>query len=316
MKRLLAALLLLFAGLNVLAFAHARAFTRFSEGAQRTPRPEQLSLLQKLKVLVTGPSVPRPRNRRTPADVGLRYERHVFPGYRSLPLEAWFVPTASTRGTVVMFHGHAAAKDTLLRPAQVVHDLGWSVLLVDFYGSGGSGGRETSIGFHEAEDVASAAVYASELGSRPVVLLGESMGAAAILMAMHTRDLPVQALVLESPFDRLLGTVEHRFTGMGVPPFPAAHLLVFWGGVQQGFDGLRFNPVEDAVAVRCPTLLMSGGRDPWVRPEEAQAIYTRLSGPKTFHEFPDLGHQSLLNGHPSEWRETVDTFLATVRPSS
>jgi alpha-beta hydrolase superfamily lysophospholipase len=311
--RLLIALFLGFAGLNALAYSHARAFTRFSDGPERTQPPQRLSMGQKFEVLFTGAKVPRPTNHRTPADIGLAFERHVFEGYRRIPLEAWLVPAESPRGIVVLFHGHAAAKDTLLRPAAVLHDLGWSVLLVDFHGSGGSGGRETSIGFHEADDVAGAAVYAAELPGRgPVVLHGQSMGAAAILLAAGRRRPSVQGVILECPFDRLSTTVEHRFEDMGVPAFPSAGLLVFWGGVQQGFDGFRSNPIDAAGSIDCPALLMNGARDPWVRPSEARAIFERLAGPKTFHEFEGLGHQSYLEARPDEWTAAVRAFLASV----
>ena len=47
------------------------------------------------------------------------------------------------------------------------------------------------------------------------------------------------AVVLECPFDRLLTTVEHRFELMGVPAFPLARLLTFWGGVGGDTHGVE-----------------------------------------------------------------------------
>ena len=61
-----------------------------------------------------------------------------------MPLEAWLVPQVNARGTVILFHGHAASKDSQLREASVFHGMGFNAFLVDFYGSGGSGGNETS----------------------------------------------------------------------------------------------------------------------------------------------------------------------------
>jgi hypothetical protein len=48
-------------------------------------------------VLVAGVEVPRPENRRTPRDLGLAYERHVFAGGRGVRLEAWLVPCIDAR---------------------------------------------------------------------------------------------------------------------------------------------------------------------------------------------------------------------------
>jgi hypothetical protein len=210
-----------------------------------------------------------------------------------------------------MFHGHADSKDSELNAAAVFAELGYSTLPVDFYGSGGSGGNDTSIGFHEATDVANAYEYARHLpGEQAVILYGGSMGAAAILKAVADRNIEPGAIVLECPFDSLLGTVRHRFTTMGLPAFPAAELLVFWGGWQQGFNGFRYNPSEDARAVRSPTLLMNGDRDPWVTREEAEQIFDHLQGPKQLKIFHGLQHQSFLNARPAEWKRSVSSFLA------
>ncbi len=75
------------------------------------------------------------------------------------------------------------------------------------------------------------------------------------------------ALVLESPFDALLSTVVNRFALMGLPAFPFAHLLVFWGGVQQGFNGFRHYPADYATEVRCAVLLLDGANDTRVTPD-------------------------------------------------
>lgn len=298
-------------GLNVMAYRHAHALTHFTTAGGRTPRPESLSLSEKAWVLMTGANVPRPRNRRTPRDLGLDYETHVFEGFRRVPVEAWYIAAHSSRGLIVIFHGHADSKDSQLNAAAAFREMGYETLLVDFHGSGGSGGAETSIGFHEAADVANAFEYARNLPGEPAVFLyGGSMGAAAILRAIADRRLAPQGIILEMPFDSLLNTVRHRFTGMGLPSFPAAELLVLWGGWQQGFNAFRYKPVDDAAAVRCPTLLMNGDRDPWVTIEEAGAIFDRLGGPKRLKIFPGLRHQSFLHARPQEWRRTVSGFLA------
>jgi alpha-beta hydrolase superfamily lysophospholipase len=63
---------------------------------------------------------------------------------------------------------------------------------------------------------------------------------------------------------------------MGLPTFPAAQLLVFWGGVQQGFNGFRHNPAEYARSVKCPVLMMHGEHDSRVTVEQARNIFDNL----------------------------------------
>jgi alpha-beta hydrolase superfamily lysophospholipase len=299
---------------GVLTYRHAWALTHFVEGGERTPPPERLGWRDRLTPLVRGAVLPHPRHRRTPADLNLPHERRWVTTSDGLRLEAWHVSAAEPRGTVVLLHGYVDAKDSMLDQARELHAMGWSSYLVDFRGSGGSAGSGTTIGLHEGRDVAAASTAARELTApgRPVILYGASMGAAAALRAIAHEGIAPDGLVLAAPFDRLLRTVGHRFHVLGLPAFPAAHLLVFWGGLQHGFDGFAHNPEDYAAAVRCPTLLMHGSADERATPAEARAVFDRLAGPKRFHLFEGLGHESYLSRRPAEWRAQVASFLAEI----
>lgn len=314
-RSLFAALLAGFLIFNLMAALQARAMTHFSReaGVERTHKPERLSIWQKFKVLTCGVSIPRPENQRTPADVGLKYETKYFTGAHGLKIEAWQIQASNSKGTVILFHGYCGCKDSLLEAAEEFHSLGYDTLLVDFYGSGGSAGDDTSIGYYEAEDVVAAYRYVKqEKPDQPVILYGVSMGAAAILRAVGELGINPDALILECPFDRLFATVQNRFAAMRLPSFPAAQLLMFWGGVLQGFDGFKFNPMDYARNVKCPVLLMNGGADPRVTKNEAENIAKNLNSESEFKLFPDLSHQSYVATHKTEWRSYVSAFLDKI----
>lgn len=259
----------------------------------------------------------RPRNLATPAQRGMAFSvRQV-----ALPdgghLEGWLISQPNPRGMVAMFHGHAAAKESLLPQAEVLHRLGFDLLLVDFRGSGGSSGETTTLGAREGEDVAATAAYIRQAWpDRPLLLYGVSMGAAAVLRAMATTDIQPTALLLESPFDRLVTTVGRRVAASGVPAWPLAEGIVFWGGLQVGVNGFDLNPVEYAATVRAPTLLLHGGRDPWVTTADSDAILARLAGPRHLARFPAARHESLVVADPAPWRAAVATFLDQYTPST
>ena len=297
-----------------LTYRHAWALTHFVEGGRRTPPPDRLGWRDRLGPLVHGATLPHPRHRRTPADLGLTYARNWVVTSDGLRLEGWHVPAAEPRGTVLLLHGYVDSKDSMLDVSRELRALGWSSYLVDFRGSGGSDGSTTTIGVHEGRDVAAAwaAARALTADGRPVIIYGSSMGAAAALRAVAHEGVAPDGLILAAPFDRLLQTVAHRFDLLGVPAFPTAHLLVFWGGVQHGFDGFAHNPEDYAAAVRCPALLLHGSHDTRATPEEARKVYERLAGPKRFHLFEGVGHERFLSRRPGEWRQQVSSFLATI----
>jgi pimeloyl-ACP methyl ester carboxylesterase len=273
------AFLMAFALLNIWTYRHAWVMTHFSSGGEPTLPPEKMSWLGRAKVVLTGVNLPRPVNERTPADLELRFETHRIQVSDGTELEAWHIPHPEPRAVVILFHGYESCKAKLLDEMRSFHDLGCASLLVDFRGSGGSTGNVTTLGVYEADDVATTCKLARSLEpGRLVVLFGRSMGSVAILRAIAREGVKPAAIIIECPFDRLLGTVEHRFAAMGLPSFPCAQLLVFWGGVQHGMNGFAHNPVEYAARVDCPALLLHGEADARVSVAEAQSLCSALTG--------------------------------------
>jgi alpha-beta hydrolase superfamily lysophospholipase len=318
MKRVIrlsiAALLSVVLSVNLLAFLQARAMTRFTESGEHPGRPEQLSVVDKLGVFLSGVSVARPSNKRTPADFNLFFETHRFPNTSGATLEAWFLPGMDDRPIVALFHGYAASKSTLLTTAQAFHQLGYATVLVDFYGSGGSSGSGTTIGFKEADDVAAAAEYIRRTWpGRKVVLYGMSMGGAAVLRAVAVHGVAADGLIIEAGFDTLLNTGKNRFRAMGLPASPFAELLLFWGGVQNGFDAFAHNPVDYARAVTKPTLLLHGAEDVRATPEEARSIVAAMNGSARFVVYNDVPHMSIVDAKREDWSRDVSAFLQSIR---
>jgi alpha-beta hydrolase superfamily lysophospholipase len=297
---------------NALAYMHARAMTRFAQTGELTDSPSELSFGAKVRVLFLGANVPHPRNQWTPESVGLAYETHWFRGTAGM-LEAWVIRAPAAKGLAVLFHGYALDKGRMLDVASYFHALGWSSVLVDFRGCGGSQGERTTIGWDEAKDVATTVSWVkTALGESAPVLFGHSMGAVAILRAVAVEGVRPRAVIADAPFGRLLTTIQNRFALLGLPVWGMPRLLVFWGGVQNGFDGFAHNPVDYATKVSSPTLLLRGADDPTVTEAETLAILHALGGRKALHTFPDVGHDSSLAVVGPEWSAVVGPFLAEL----
>jgi pimeloyl-ACP methyl ester carboxylesterase len=186
----------------------------------------------------------------------------------------------------------------------------YDVLLVDFRGVGGSTGDNTTLGIREANDVVAAYAFTQQKWPKqPVILYGASMGASAVMRAVALDKLQPQAIILESPFDRLLQTVRHRFSAMGLPSSPGSELIVWWGGWQLGIDGFAHNPVDYARQIQTSTLLFHGQDDLRVTVTESQSIYEQLTGQKKFVLLPGIGHGGLAGEHPQQWQQQVKGFL-------
>lgn len=309
---MIAAVVGIIAGINLLAYLRARSLTRFLPSGARTPRPEDLPPFERLKVMVFGARIPRSRNDRTPADVGLTFSSFNIKGPVGR-IACWRIPRRRAAGRSILFHGYAGMRSHLLDNALVQWRAGQEVFIAEFRASGGSAGRDTSIGWHEAEDVMAVVRALDPPDGRSSVVFGVSMGAASVLRAVAHLGLRPRAVILESPFDTLVRTTGNRFRAMGLPGWPLADLLVFWGGVRLGFPGWRHRPVDWARSVICPALVLARGSDTRARVPEVRAVFRNLGGPKRFAILPGAGHEDMTPRAQAVWNQEVAAFLRTHR---
>lgn len=299
------ALAFLISVLNVVAFIHAYKFTHFSSSAVvRTRDAKDLSASEKLVALVLGIDNPRPTHQSKP-DVAYRT---VEIG-QSDTIRCWQIAVKNPKGVVILFHGYAGDKSQLYKRSKSFMTLGYNVLLVDFLGSGDSDCNTTSVGFWEAIQVKACYDFVAMETDRPIYLFGTSMGAVAIMKAMNDYPLKPEGIILECPFGSLYKTVCARFHTMGVPTFPMAGLLTFWGGIQQGYWAFSHNPVRYAPSINCAALLLYGQRDDRVSVEETKAIYANLHGHKMLRIYPNEGHDVFTPRNVNQWERDVSDFL-------
>ncbi len=309
LKRLSFLLLLLFLAANIVACFHAYRFTHYSDEAIALPRnPEKLNWSAKMNAIFFGVSLPRPKNTITPEG---QFATVRIAGDR---LECWELPVANARGTVLLFHGYGNRKSGMLDRSRELNRMGYRTVLLDFSGSGGSRGNTTTIGFKEGEEVKQCYDhYRAKYPEQPLFLFGTSMGAAAILKCMNDYAIDQSGIILECPFGTMYYTVCNRFDAMKIPSFPMAALLVFYGGLLNGFWAFDHNPVDYAAKVKCPALLLSGGSDERVSMKEIDAIYANFKGEKKKIIYPLAGHESFLHQYAAAWRHDVDCFLEGKR---
>lgn len=232
------------------------------------------------------------------ADAGLLGEEVVFElGPERSPVEAWVMPSlyAGKHGalyalypqsrdmgmldgdTALLVASEGGTPADLLKEAVFFHRRGFRVIVTDLRTRGTSDGLATTWGFREAERLRDL-VSEIRVGEGRLVLVGTYTGAAAILRAVGELGVEADRLILTNPFEHLRSTVTHRLQATGPAAAPLADMLLFWGGVQHGFEAGSHEPVRYARGVRVPTLLMAS-EDPWVVPGEVRAIRVALDGP-------------------------------------
>lgn len=304
-KRSLWTLTAIFVLLNVVAIFHSYKFTHFTESkSEKTKDARELSAGQKIMTLVFGVNNPRPESKAVPTR-----DYEVIKLKSNKEIECWSIKADDAKGTVILFHGFGGEKSSMLNKSDIFLALGYNTFLVDFMGSGGSEGSQTTIGFLEAEQVKTCFDYLVDKGEQNIYLFGTSMGSVAIMKSIDDYNIKPTGIIIECPFGSMYQTVCARFKMINVPTFPMAGLLVLWGGLQNGFWAFDHNPTEYAKKINCPTLLLYGAKDEKVSREEIDEIFNNLSGPKKLKVYPEAGHENYLTRYKNEWAQDVEKFF-------
>jgi len=223
----------------------------------------------------------------TPASFELAYEDVAFRAADGTELKAWWVPSASARGTVVMVHGLNRSRVEMVKRVPFVHSAGWNALLLDLRHHGASGGEATTFGVKEKDDVEAAARFARERARGPLVLWGVSLGGAAVVLAAAD-DPEVKGVICDSSFRSLSDTVRHHlrlFRGFRwwlrlVPSWPVTDLAIYWMGRRGGFDPAASNVEAAAARLRGRPVLFVANSDDRRMPKEIAFDLKAAAGPE------------------------------------
>lgn len=304
-KTLKRGIVLGFVLLNIVVYNHAYQFTHFADEKGQRVKPEDLSFGKKIKVIFTGVDNPKPVNDKLP---NKPFEMVAIEG--DVRLKGWLIEVDSSKGVVVLFHGYSGSKSGLVAYAEEFNKMDFSTLLIDFRGSGGSEGDQTTIGFKEAKDVkATFDFIKNKFPNQEIILFGTSMGAVSIMKAVADLGVQSNKIILECPFGTMRQTVKKRFEAMNLPSFPLADLLMFYGAIQTGFNPYKHKPMEYAKDVKISTLLLYGKHDTRVTLEETEGIYENLSGQKELVILENSGHENYLSNDKKDWLSSIKKFI-------
>ena len=251
--------------------------------------------------------------KRTPAEVGIESWQEVsFQTEDGLTLYGWYVPTENG-AVVILVHGLGGNRSQLLDDAALLVEAGYGALLLDLRNSGASEGDVTTLGHLEALDVGGALTFVQaqpEADPERIGLLGHSMGGATAILAA-ARYPQIAAVVAESTFTSVKDNVADSLRALtGLPPFPFAPLVIWFGELEAGIDIGQVAPVDviGTISPR-PVLIVHGERDKLVSPENGPRLYEAAGEPKELYLVPDGGHANLIPAHPEEYRRRVMGFF-------
>jgi pimeloyl-ACP methyl ester carboxylesterase len=248
-----------------------------------------------------------------PADFDLTFEDVRIPSPRGL-LAAWYLP-ARNGCTLICCHGINDNRAQWLAQVARLHDRsGYGALMFDFAGHGDSEGNQVTFGVREADDVEAVVAYLRQRGDvnmAGIGILGYSLGAiTAVLAAARLPEL--RCVAIESGFadvQRDIAVLFRRFTGL--PPFPFANLIVFWGQVISGVKLGDIRPVRviGELSPRAALIISDLCDEIANEPYDGTHLFEAAGDPKELWQISDCAHVQGFLTVPDQWIQRVGDFL-------
>jgi alpha-beta hydrolase superfamily lysophospholipase len=234
-------------------------------------------------------------------------------------------------GTAIFVHGFTSTHYSMMKYMQRFSERSWNLVAYDLAGHGDSVvpralSKSPSFGFYEKSDLAAVVEWAAarfpEAG--PVVLVGESMGAATVLqyaplgdpIGMGAEKRPVDAIIADCPFSSAGEELAWRLAEEGIPRFVAdgaVSLVSTYLLLLRGFRAEDASPAKAIMESPVPILFVHGGDDRYVPTEMsvrmADERKRRGVGPTELLIVPGARHAKSVLVDPATWFQTVFTFI-------
>lgn len=239
-------------------------------------------------------------------------EAVVFPGALGHPLKGRLHhPVGPVVGVALFAHCFTCSKDlhAARRIAASLAERGFRTLRFDFTGLGQSEGDFADTTFSsDVEDLIAAAAWLRETHQAPSLLVGHSLGGAAVLRAAARIEACTAVATVGAPSDP--EHVLHVFAPEEKQAICEGEAMVSLAGrsftVKRAFiDDLATHPLtEDLPTLRKAILVLHSPQDQTVGVEHARALFQAARHPKSFVSLDGADHL-LSRAEDAEWAGEV-----------
>ena len=236
------------------------------------------------------------------------------------PAEAWLVPASGDeRGHAIYVHGIAGAREDGYRALSILHEAGWSVLLISYRNDPAApAAPEGTYGFGLTEwpDLEAAVAKMAPGDSDRVLVVADSMGGAILgqFLAQSPLAPRVGAVALDSPAISFGAIIDH-LAAQSSKPLPA---VIGWAAkrILPFQNSLPLAGAEVAATFQAfpgPLFIAHGSADRIVPIGPSQAMAAARTAP-TVTLWTGADHLGSYTEDPQAYRAAFEDFLTPLTP--
>lgn len=233
-----------------------------------------------------------------------------------LVLHGVYLPAENAERYVLLSHGYKGSGfGDFAYIARFLHENGCNLLFIDQRCCGLSEGEFITFGAREQYDIQRWAYHIDRINrdKLPIYLYGESMGAAAVLMASGQK-LPqeVRGLIADCGFHSMKGQLKDIAANWFHLNW--VELLLFrvnlFCRLLGGFSMKEADTTKAMLTNKIPVLFFHGEKDTYVEPKNSQYNYCLCRAPKELVIIPEARHLCSAYVEPELYRKKLLDFFS------
>jgi pimeloyl-ACP methyl ester carboxylesterase len=215
-------------------------------------------------------------------------------------MHAWWIPSKQPKSKVLLYlHGNGVNIGANVAHAHRFHQLGFSVLLIDYRGYGRSEGNfpnEMSV-YQDAETAWNYLVEQKQILPNQIFLYGHSLG-GAVAIDLAIKQPEAAGLIVEGTFTSVREVIDYRKV---FRKFPIDLILT-----------QRFESIKKIPKLQMPILIIHGTGDSTIPSFMSQKLYAVAPEPKQLILVPGAEHNELAKVAGLKYLQWIESFVQQV----
>lgn len=212
---------------------------------------------------------------------------------------------------VIAVHGFSSSPRRLSEVVSNIYNMGYNILTPVLQAHEGSEGKYYTMGGKDSSDlVIWCNTIIKEKKAKKIVLYGESMGAATVMLSL-SKGLPdeVVAFIEDCGYYSLEQMYKYELKNLfKLPSFPLIQFQDIYMKFKTGVGVYEIDATKGLKNTKLPAFLIHGTKDKFVPYENVNVIYDMIQSEKEILT-PEADHAGSYKAIPKEYFQKIEKFL-------